>query len=248
MNVSLYQAAAAMNANSRWQELISENLAASSIPGSRKQDVSFSSVEAGLASGELGPNGGHFAIPAARSSINFSQGELTPSGVATDFAIEGPGFFQVQLPNGDPAFTRDGEFHITSTGQLMTKRGYLVAGDNGPLQLDPNSSGQITVSATGDVSQGGDIKGHIRLAEFKDPHQLRILGAGYFGLSDPKMKPGEPQTSQIRQGYVESSNTSPTSEMSSLITAMRMFESNQKVLQMQDDRMGKVISDLGGTS
>src|SRR4051794_11625679 len=133
MNVSLYQAAAAMNANSRWQELIADNLADSSVPGARKQDVSFSAVEAGLPSGQLGLNGERFVMPAARPSINFTQGEINPTGVATDFAIDGPGFFQVQMPNGDAAFTRDGEFHVSAQGQLTTKRGYLIAGDGGPI-------------------------------------------------------------------------------------------------------------------
>ena len=74
MNVSLYQAAAAMNANSRWQELIADNLADSSVPGARKQDVSFSAIEAGLPSGQLGLNGERFVMPSARGVINFSQG------------------------------------------------------------------------------------------------------------------------------------------------------------------------------
>lgn len=247
MNVSLYQAAAAMNANSRWQELISDNLADSSVPGARKQDISFSAVEAGLPSGQLGLNGERFVMPAARAAVNFSQGEINPTGVKTDFAVDGPGFFEVQLPNGATAFTRDGEFHMNAQGQLVTKRGFPVLGDGGPVQLDPNNSAPMTVSASGEVSQGSETKGHIRLVEFNDPHSLMVIGQGNYVQNDPTQKPKNSVTSTIRQGYLEAANTSPTVEMSSLITAMRMFESNQKVLQMQDDRMGKVISDLGGT-
>jgi len=247
MNVSLYQAAAAMNANSRWQEMISDNLADSSVPGARKQDVSFSAVEAGLPSGQIGLNGERFVMPAARAAINFSQGEINPTGVATDFALDGPGFFQVQMPNGTAAFTRDGEFHLNAQGQLVTKRGYPVAGDSGPVQLDPNNSAPVTVSATGQVSQGGEMKGHIKLVEFKDPHDLSVIGQGYYISNKPGEKPLEAKSTAMRQGYLEAANTSPTMEMSSLITAMRMFESNEKVLQMQDDRMGRVITDLGGT-
>jgi len=247
MNVSLYQAAAAMNANSRWQELISDNLADSSVPGARKQDISFAAVQAGMPSGQLGLNGERFVMPAARPALNFTQGEINPTGVTTDFAIDGPGFFQVQMPNEQIAFTRDGEFHVNAKGTLTTKRGYPVMGDSGPIQLDPNNSAPVTVSATGQVSQGGETKGHIKLAEFKDPNALMMMGSGYYALAKPGLKPDDTQTSAIRQGYLEAANTSPTVEMSSLITAMRMFESNQKVLQMQDDRMGRVITDLGGT-
>jgi flagellar basal-body rod protein FlgF len=247
MNVSLYQAAAAMNANARWQELISDNLADSSVPGARKQDVSFAAIEAGLPSGQLGLNGERFVMPVARPALNLTQGEINPTGVTTDFAMDGPGFFQVQMPNGQISFTRDGEFHIDAKGGLTTKRGYPVMGDGGPIQLDPNNSAPVTVSATGQVSQGGETKGHIKVAEFKDPSALMMIGSGYYALAKTGTKPEDAQTSAIRQGYLEGANTSPTVEMSSLITAMRMFESNQKVLQMQDDRMGRVITDLGGT-
>src|SRR3954464_3122786 len=111
MNVSLYQAAAAMNANARWQDMISENLAASSTPGARSRDVSFSSVQ----------SGSQFVIPSAGTSVNFQPGELKRTGNSLDFALEGKGFFEVQLPNGEHAYTRDGEFHMNAQGQLVTK-------------------------------------------------------------------------------------------------------------------------------
>jgi flagellar basal-body rod protein FlgG len=248
MNVSLYQAAAAMNANSRWQELISDNLADSSVPGARKQDVSFTAVEAGMVSNQVGLTGERFVMPAARASINFSQGEINPTGTATDFALDGPGFFQVQMPNEQMIYTRDGEFHVNAKGQLTTKRGYPIMSDSGgPVQLDPNNSAPMTVSASGQVSQGGEPKARIRLVEFKDPHALTVAGQGYYIPTQKGQKPEDAQSTSVRQGYIEGANTSPTVEMSSMITAMRMFESNEKVLSMQDERMGKVISDLGGT-
>ncbi len=248
MNVSLYQAAAAMNATSRWQELISQNLAASAAPGSRKQDISFSAVEAGLPSRELGLNGERFSIPAFRSYTDFSQGQTLPTGNATDFAIDGPAFFQVQMPNGQAGFTRNGSFQVNAAGQLVTQQGYPVTGDTGgPVQLDPTSSDAITVSSTGEISQGGEARGRIRMSEFSDPQKLTSITGGYFVSNDPSVKPTEAKASQMRQGYIEGGNGSPTTEMANLITAMRLFESNQKVLQTQDDRMGKVISELGGT-
>src|SRR4051812_47815174 len=128
MNVSLYQAAAAMNATSRWQEMISDNLADSSVPGARKQDISFAAIEAGLPSGQLGAGGERFVIPAARPTINFTQGEINATGVSTDFAMDGPGFFQVQMPNDQIVYTRDGEFHVNAKGQLTSKRGYPIMG------------------------------------------------------------------------------------------------------------------------
>jgi flagellar basal-body rod protein FlgF len=248
MNVSLYQAAAAMNANSRWQEVITENLAGSSIPGSRKQDISFSAVSAGMAPGLAGLNGGGFLMPSSTATVNLQQGTLRPTGLPTDLAIEGPGFLEVQLPNGTHGFTRDGELQLNAQGQLVTKQGFLVLGDGGPLQLDPANSSPISVSATGEISQGGGLKGRIRLVEFSHPRELKPIGGGCFVTDNPQSQAIAAKSSQLRQGLLESANTSPTTEMASLITAMRMFEANQKVMQMQDERMGRVITDLGNAA
>jgi flagellar basal-body rod protein FlgF len=243
MDVSLYQAAAAMNATARWQDLISENLAAASIPGARKQEISFSDVQANA----LGSQ--NLNIPTVSTVTNFKTGELCPTGDSMDFALEGPGFFTVQTPNGQHAYTRDGEFRLNAKGQLVNNEGYLVLGGSGPLQFNPNSSDPITISAKGDVSQGSEIKGKIQITEFQHPEKLVPLGTGSFGSDDQgDAQPMTAVSTQVRQGFIEAANMSPTTEMASLITAMRMFESNQKVLQMQSDRMSRIITDLGGTS
>lgn len=248
MNVSLYQAAAAMNASARWQEVIAENLATSSIPGARKQEISFSAVEAGLAPGASGLNPGRFIIPATQVRVNLQPGSLRSTGVPTDLALEGPGFFEVQLPNGTTAYTRDGELHTNAQGQLVTKQGYLLQGDGGPVQLDPSNASPISIGPNGEVSQGGEVKGRIRLVEFAEPQTLRGIGDGYFLADNPRAQAINAQRSQLRQGFLEAANTSPTTEMASLINSMRMFEANQKVMQMQDERMGRLISDLGNPS
>ncbi|HUZ07253.1 MAG TPA: flagellar basal body rod C-terminal domain-containing protein [Candidatus Paceibacterota bacterium] len=123
-----------------------------------------------------------------------------------------------------------------------------MLGDGGPLQFNPNSSNPITISAKGDVSQGAIKKGTLQITEFKHPERLAMLGAGNFSPDSPDAQPVKAVSTQVRQGFIEAANTSPTTEMASLITAMRMFESNQKVLQMQSDRMSRVITDLGGTT
>jgi flagellar basal-body rod protein FlgF len=248
MNVSLYQAAAAMNAQSRWQELITENLASASVPGFRKKEISFSAVEAGLDPTAIGPNNSRYVIPSARTATSFQPGELRATGNSMDFALEGPGFFEVELSNGSRAYTRDGEFHLDAQGQLVTKQGYPVMSDSGHLQFDPSLGGTITVSANGDVSQGSEVKGRIRLAEFNDPKALTSIGTGYFSADNPNVQMLASASTSIRQGYLEGSNTSPTAEMASLITSMRMFEASQRVLQMQDERMGKVVSEIANPS
>lgn len=244
MNVSLYQAAAALNANTRWQEMIAENLAASSVPGYKKQELSFASIEAGLMPGTGMAGAQHFSLPHARSATNFQPGELNPTGVSTDVALEGRGFIPVQLPDGQTGYTRDGQFHLSSSGQLVTKQGFAVLGDGGPIQLDVNNHTELSISATGEVSQGADIKGTIKAVDFNDPNRLTPISYGCFLATDPNLKPIDAAGTFLRQGCLEGANTSVSSEMAHLITSMRMFEANQKVIQTQDERMGKAISEL----
>ena len=157
-------------------------------------------------------------------------------------------FFAVKLPNGQTGYTRDGEFQLNAQGQLTNKQGNVVLGDTGPLQLHANNPGTITVSATGEVAQGDEIIGKLKTYEFKNPAQLTLAGSGMFTANGTGATAVPATSTKVRQGFLEAANASPTTQMASLITAMRLFEANQKVLQMQGDRMSKVITDLGGTS
>jgi flagellar basal body rod protein FlgG len=251
MNVSLYQAAAGMKATARWQETISENLSSSFIPGFKRQNISFSAVESGL----MGPssttiNGGsrHFSLPSSSVSTDFQPGELKPTGGATDLAIEGRGFFEVQMPNGVKAYTRDGEFRANAQGQLVTKQGYRVQGAGGPIQLDAKNASPVTVSANGEVSQGGNLRGTVKVVDFNDYSQLQSASSGYFLAGQPGLSPTTVTKANLHQGYLESANTTTVSEMANLLCSVRLFEANQKVIQNQDERMGRMIADLGNPS
>lgn len=247
MDVSLYSAAAAMNATERWQDLVANNLASASVPGTRQQEISFSAFPTGV--GPKGTTSGSdsYVIPFAGASTNFAQGELKATGQNLDFAADGPGFFSVQMPDGSTAYTRNGQFRLNSQGQLVTTQGYPVMSDTGVLSFDPNNTSPINVSAKGQVSQGVDIKGSITVTEFTNLKALTVSNGGFFRAS-ASAQPKPAAATSVRQGFVEESNTSPTIAMASLLTSMRMFESNQKVMQMQSDRMTKTITDLSGTA
>jgi flagellar basal body rod protein FlgG len=239
MNISLYQAAAALAANANWQDMISENLAAGSVPGFKKSDVVFSTIEAAPGQDSL--------LPTTQVATNFQQGQIRPTNVPTDVAIEGDGFFEVQLPSGQMAYTRDGEFQFNAQGQLVTKQGYAVQTDSGPIQIDLKTPGPISISSDGTVSQGGNLLGKLKLTTFNNPQLLTQIGNSYFAANNPKLVPSQATTSTtlVRQGYLEGGNVSPVAEMAHMITAMRQYEANQRVLQIHDDRMGRAISDLG---
>lgn len=243
MNVSLYQAAAAMNANARWQETISSNLAASSVPGFKKDEITFSAIEAGLMPVE-GPDGQlPFSMPRTGAAINFRPGEFRHTGVKTDVAIDGPGFFEVQLPDGQLAYTRDGQFGISATGQLVNKDGHVVMGEGGPIQIDLTNSDPLTFSATGEASQGPDSKGRLKIVEFNDP-QLLARGGGYFFAGAAGLEASPAERVKVRPESIEAANTSPMAEMTALLTSMRMFETNSRFMQMQDQHMERTVRDL----
>jgi flagellar basal body rod protein FlgG len=251
MDVSLYQAAAAMNASNRWQEVISGNLAASQIPGFKKQELSFSAVQAGFmarAAGARSAATSRFSMPVAGTATNFMAGELNPTGIPTDLAIEGPGFFEVQMPDGTHCYTRGGQLRLNAQGQLTTQHGSLILGNAGPIQLDPSNPGPMTIAPTGEVSQGGVVKGRLKITEFSDPGVLTPTAAGLFIAADPNAQGHAATASQVRQGFVENANTSAVTEMGNLITAMRFYEANQKVIQTADDRVSHLITEVSTVS
>lgn len=248
MNVSMYQAAAALNANSRWQEVIAQNLAASSVPGYKSQELSLEAVRSGLmppGSLNSATSPQFFTLPHATATTNFQGGDMEYVGDKFDVAIQGNAFVEVRMPNGKTALTRDGEFHLNVKGQLVTREGYTVMSAEGPIQLDLNSGAQVNISATGDVSQGENTIGTIKMDEFDHPNLLTQLGGGYYAANNNVKLHKIPTASTLREGYVEESNTSVVKEMADMITAQRGFEANTKIIQMQDDRLGKVITELG---
>lgn len=249
MNISLFQAASALNANARWQEVIAENMAASSVPGYKAQHMSFSAVEAGLM-----PTGVQSAIPTGWSQptgkavTSFAQGEMRHTGQPTDIGIEGKGFFEVQLPNGALAYTRDGEFQVNANGNLVTKQGFTVMSESGPITIDRNNGDPITVGADGSVSQGAIVRGSLKIVEFPKPELLSPISGGVFLARDPNIEPLNNSGSTVRQYYLEQANTNSVAEMANLLTVMRASEANQRVIQMQDEQMGRAISELGNTN
>ena len=183
MNVSLYQAAAALDGNVRWQQMVVENLAASSVPGFKKKSVSFSAIEAGVlgaGSSSMAAQRNPSLIPAPNFGTNYKQGELKATQVNNQIAINGPGFLSVQLPTGQTAYIRDGEFHVSPTGQLLSKDNLELIGDGGPIQVDPRNSERISVAQTGEVSQGTTIRGRLSIVEFANTNQLEPIAGGYY--------------------------------------------------------------------
>jgi flagellar basal-body rod protein FlgG len=227
--------------------MVADNLASGSLPGYKRKELSLAATQAGLmpAGSQQGHGGPRsFVIPKATSVTNFQAGDLKPTGVNTDVAIDGKGFFAVQMPTGQLAYTRDGEFHVNASGELVTKEDYPVMGATGPIQLDKTNHNVVSISAQGEVTQGGTTKGKLKVTDFNNTALLTQVSGSYFVSGSPDLHE-QSTTAILREGYVEGSNVSSVTQMVSLLSAMRGYEANQKLIQMEDDRMGHAISDLG---
>ena len=172
-------------------------------------------------------------------NTDFNQGHLITTSNPLDLAIRGEGFFQVQTPEGI-RYTRDGSFSLSSNGYLVTKQGYYVLGENGPLQL--LQTGDITISQQGEVFVNDEYIDRLNIVTFADLNQLQKQGDNlYFTDAVP-----EPlQDADVVQGALEGSNISIVAEMVDLISAFRAYEANQKVIQTHDTTLDRAINDVG---
>lgn len=245
MNIGVYQGAASLAALERWQGIISENLAAQSVPGFRKTEATFASVIGGelRGAGERGAAASRSVMPSTVSRINMQTGQIRTTGAEFDFAIEGPGFFQIQRPDGTTGYSRDGEFHVNAERTIVNKMGYPVLGDGGPIALRPEG-GRVSINADGAIVQGDQIVGRIGLVDFDDPSTLRRIGDGLLGQS-AGAQPTPIERPKVVSGALESSNVVGLQEMVNLITVSRAYQASQRVIQTHDENAGKAIQSLG---
>jgi len=246
----IYTNAASLSALEHWQQTISQNLASANVAGFKKANFAIESDE--KKNTEYAPDGVTAArhsggIPSQTTSVNFSAGDMKATGKNTDFAIDGPGFFQVQNSNGKNLYTRDGEFHINQDNTLVTKEGLPVLGDGGPITVDPEK-GTLVVAKDGSISQGDNLLGRLNLYDFDDPAQLTRVEGGFF---EPPESVGNPQALDqvsITQGSIESSNVMPMTELVNLIAVSRAYEASQRSVTSHDDLISKAINSLGATA
>ena len=253
MNVSLYQAAAALEGSMLRQEVIAENLSAATIPGFKRNRVGFNSVNAEMfnkALDQANKSELRFMLPRITGYIDFQQGTLMPTGDNKNVSIDGPGFFGVNGPNGT-VYTRDGSFHVSKDGTLVTKEGYPLrpAGGAANIVIDPNDPNPINIDRDGNISQGGTPLGQLELVKFSpdDLKNMKRINASYYRSEGLTPLPISSEETRVAQGFLEGSNTTPTHEMGELMTTLRHFEANQKIMKIQDETMGKMIQQLGNT-
>jgi flagellar basal-body rod protein FlgG len=172
----------------------------------------------------------------------FTEGELTQTGESLDMAIQGDGFFQVTMPDGTLAYTRDGAFKKSSSGQITTSDGLSVQSGFQPV---PVGTTGVTVSPDGTVSltsSSGLTTFQVQLVRFANPAGLQSVGRNLY-IETPAS--GTPETGtpnqagfgSLQQNYLEMSNVKVVEEMVNMIVAQRAYEVNSKAVQASDEMM-----------
>ena len=255
---SLDIASTGMQAQQTNVEVISNNIANMSTTGYKRQRIEFQDLlyqnlrRVGSTSSDTGtvvPSGAQVGLGVKTAAVYRidEQGNLQQTSNKFDLAIRGNGFFQVTLPSGETAYTRDGTLALSPTGTIVTADGYVVQ----PGITIPANATDVTINANGEVQAtvAGQVApqnvGQIQLAQFPNDAGLEASGGNLFMQTAASGSavtgvPGAPGFGSVMQGFVETSNVNVVSEMTNLITAQRAYEMNSRVITSSDDMMSTV--------
>jgi len=254
---SLYTAATGMQAQQLYMDTISNNLANINTNGFKRsrmefQDLIYQTIKEPAVrnqEGEMAPVGIEvgLGVKPGATQKNFEQGSLTHSGNMMDVAIQGDGFFQIDLPDGTTAYSRDGSFKINSDGTLVNSDGYPLSPQ---INVPQNASDFGVDAATGKVTvvlsgaQTSTQIGQIELARFVNPAGLKSVGGNLFTETEASGQPiiGAPGDESmlgttLMQQYSEASNVQIVDEMVNMIGAQRAYEIVSKSIQVSDEML-----------
>ncbi len=255
---SLSIAATGMLAQQTNIDVIANNIANLNTTGFKRQRPEFQDLlyqnlrRVGTASSDAGtivPSGVQIGTGVRNGSVYriTEQGNLVSTGNTFDLAIQGKGYFRVELPNGEDAFTRAGTFQINGEGEIVTLDGFTV----GPGIIIPNGAIDVTINASGgvEVKLGEQIEpqnvGQIELVTFPNEAGLEAIGQNLL-LETPSSgsgtagTPGSAGVGTLQQGFLETSNVDAVSEITNMITAQRAYELNSKVISTADEMMATI--------
>mgnify|MGYP005852897477 CR=1 FL=1 len=256
MKGALSIGATGMHAQQMNVEVISNNIANMTTSGYKKQRAEFQDLlyqniqrpgASSSDSGTLVPSGLQLGKGVKLDSIMrvHSQGSLQVTDNELDLAINGKGFFQILLPNGETAYTRSGKFQINEDGEIVNSDGYelepgfTIPDDATSVTINPN--GEVLVAIDGEIEETN--LGQFELSIFPNPAGLEAEGDNLFLETEASGSavvgsPGEDGLGDIMQGVVELSNVDVVTEITDMISAQRAYEMNSKVIQTADEMLG----------
>ncbi|AFQ45724.1 flagellar hook-basal body protein [Desulfosporosinus meridiei] len=239
----LYTSATGMIAAQTQSEVIGDNVVNIKTAGFKEQlasNISFPSKQIYRIGGDntsvaLGGMGTGLGVDqVTRSNV---QGSLDVTDAKTDLALKTLGYFVVQTPDGD-RYTRNGHFQLDSEGMLRTAEGFTVQGEEGPigpLSLD------FSVSSEGVIFDQGQEVNHLRIVEIPEDALQREGQSLYNATEGVQAAVG----AQVQQGAIERSNVNLSGQLVNMMSVMKAYEANQKVIQTQDELLGKAVNEVG---
>lgn len=251
---ALWTAASGMQSQQINIDVIANNLANVNTTGFKKsrpdfQDLMYQnlkSVGAPSSSSTQVPTGIQIGLGSKAAAVTkvFSPGNITQSGNELDMAIEGDGFFQINLPDGTTAYSRDGAFKKDSQGRMVNSDGYPLT----PEIVIPSNASKVSIGNDGTVTvlQAGQSSpttvGTIQLATFSNPAGLSSMGHNLYQPTDSSGTAntgtaGQNGIGSISQGFIEMSNVSVMEEMVNMIISQRAYETNSKAVQAADEML-----------
>lgn len=234
-----YSAATGMRAAMQNQDILAQNLAHATVPGYRRQALSFESYAAAQSIGaSAAPAPALHGTRAAQSYTTFTPGNYQYTGNPLEIAIQGHGFYVLDGPNG-PLYTRNGLFQLNGEGQLESLGGLTLNGSRGPLRIPPNAA-NINVAQDGTLSADNVPVGQVRVVSFADPG--RLVRAGTTLFEAPAGVEPQAASPRILQGYREGANVQVVSEMVQMIAGMRHYEAAAKAMRSLSDAMQQRIN------
>lgn len=169
-----------------------------------------------------------------------SQGSMQQTEDPFNVALNGPGFMGVQMPSGEVGYTRDGNFQKSADGTLINASGWPVMGQGGPITI-PASSTEISIDERGIISDQNGTIGQLQIVEFENVQELEPTGNNIY-ITDSK--PTAAQNTVVQQGFLEGSNVNSVVEMTRMIEILRDFQTTQKLLDSEHDRLRSAIQKL----
>lgn len=261
MNPALYISKTGLSAQDRQLSAISNNLSNASTVGFKRDRINFEDLLYQIQRQPGGQSSQNTELPSGlqlgtgvrvvATQKQFTGGSLQVTEQSLDLAINNRGFFQIQLPTGESAYTRNGQFHLNSEGEIVNANGFLLE----PSIVIPENANTITISQDGAVSASilGEVDprqiGNITLTDFVNPAGLQALGGNVFVQTAAS---GDPQTGtagadglgSIIQGSLENSNVDIVEEMVNMITTQRAYEMNSKVVSTADQMLQFISQNL----
>ena len=251
----LYTAYTGMINQQKRLDTVTNNLANASTTGFKREgltsksfdqmmtvklnDLSVPYLNEGIGKMSLG-------VKIGENYTDYSQGSFKETGNTYDLALAGNGFFTISYTdkkgNTSEKYTRDGEFTMDSEGYLRTLEGDYVQGEGGNIMI-PVETSEVSIRDNGDIYADGEYVDSLRIVDFEDYNNIEKFGENLYNVVDGATE--TESTAAVKQGYLEMSNINVVKEMVEMITISRAYESNQKLIQTEDDMLDKSVNQVG---